>query len=243
MVDKSEITVEQAFELMDEWRHLPAYQLERRADIFFALFLPEVLGKHFEIPMNPILVPEFPIKNPENNQSSKIDYLALQQSRDRKPKRAFLVELKTDMSSRREEQDRVLGYAVHRQMKKLVLDVIEICRATSERSKYVHLLMLLSKVELICEPIEYKDVHSFTGREFSNFLDKIKATVEAKEHWPTLRAIYIQPTQPEPADIIDFNEFAERVEKRGKIGDLFAKRLRNWARIKAGSLDPKDFPL
>ena len=36
-------TIERVFKLLDNWRHLPDYQLERRADIFFALFLPEVL--------------------------------------------------------------------------------------------------------------------------------------------------------------------------------------------------------
>lgn len=127
--------------------------LSAGADIFFALFLPDVLGAHFGMCMNPILVPEFPIKNPENNQSSKVDYLALQQSQDGKTRRAFLVELKTDMGSRREEQDRVLGYAVHRQTKNLILDVLEICRATNEKPKYVHLLKLLSDIGLI----EYDD--------------------------------------------------------------------------------------
>ena len=38
-------TIERVFELLDKWRHLPTYWLEPRADIFFALFLPEVLRK------------------------------------------------------------------------------------------------------------------------------------------------------------------------------------------------------
>lgn len=31
------------FDRMDNWRHLPSYQLERRADLIFSLYLPEVL--------------------------------------------------------------------------------------------------------------------------------------------------------------------------------------------------------
>lgn len=31
------------FALLDQWRHFPAYQLERRADVFFAV--EEQLGK------------------------------------------------------------------------------------------------------------------------------------------------------------------------------------------------------
>ena len=52
-------TIERVFELLDRWRHLPAYKLEPRADIFFALYLPEVLSNHFkrldlEIEINPM---------------------------------------------------------------------------------------------------------------------------------------------------------------------------------------------
>ena len=31
-------------ELLDRWRHLPSYQLERRADVFFALYLPGIVN-------------------------------------------------------------------------------------------------------------------------------------------------------------------------------------------------------
>ena len=95
-------TISDLFGLLDKWRHLPDYQLERRADIFFALFLPEVLGKHFGICINPILIPEFPIrkvtvapwlaKNGRDDSSKKVDYLALQKSPDGKSaQQAFLV--------------------------------------------------------------------------------------------------------------------------------------------------------
>jgi len=36
--------IDAIFDRMDVWRHLPSYQLERRADLFFALYLPEVLN-------------------------------------------------------------------------------------------------------------------------------------------------------------------------------------------------------
>ena len=35
--------IDQIFNYLDEFRQLPAYQLERRADIFFALHLKEIL--------------------------------------------------------------------------------------------------------------------------------------------------------------------------------------------------------
>ena len=35
--------IDEVFALLDRWRHLPAYQLERRADVFFAAYLHEVV--------------------------------------------------------------------------------------------------------------------------------------------------------------------------------------------------------
>ena len=40
--------VAELFNRMDEWRTFPSYQLERRADILFPLYLAEVLEVHLE---------------------------------------------------------------------------------------------------------------------------------------------------------------------------------------------------
>ena len=235
---KNNTTIAHLFDLLDRWRHLPAYQLERRADIFFALFLPEVMGKHFRIDINPILIPEFPIKHKGDNTSNKADYLALQKSQDNKPvERAFLVELKTDMASRREEQDKYLGYAVDVGLKKLVKGVLEICRASNQKPKYLHLLKLLSDNGLI----EYEDGLFPVKRGYSDVLEGIKDKVEKRTHWPSLEVVYIQPRL---TDTIDFKEFADAIDKGEEegIGRLFAKRLREWADINAGSPNPKDWP-
>ena len=88
-------TIYDLFNLLDDWRHLPKYQLERRADLFFALFLPDVLEQHCDTPINPLIIPEFPLKKCANNGSNNVDYFAL--SAD--GKRAFFVELKTEMRS------------------------------------------------------------------------------------------------------------------------------------------------
>ncbi len=94
------------FDLLDDYRHLPAYQLERRADIFFALYLESVIEEKFKIKPD-FIFPEFPIRigsihtNIEINKSFKIDYLIFSKS----SKRIFFVELKTDSNSRRDKQD------------------------------------------------------------------------------------------------------------------------------------------
>jgi hypothetical protein len=46
---------------MDRWRHLPAYQLERRADIFFSAYLPAVVAEHVGVRVSPSVVPELPV--------------------------------------------------------------------------------------------------------------------------------------------------------------------------------------
>ena len=224
-------TIERVFDLLDRWRHLPAYQLERRADIFFALFLAEVLGKHFKIVINPILVPEFPIKHKGDNTSNKADYLAL--SGD--GKRAFLIELKTDITSRRKKQDKYLCDAVGVGLKKLVEGVLEIYSVSKQKPKYVHLLYLLSKISLI----EYEDGLFPVEKGYSEVLNRIKGQVEKRRDWPSLEVVYIQPR----TNIIDFKEFADAIEMgEGEgIRSLFAERLRKWAVDKAGSLNPKDW--
>ncbi len=224
-------TTADLFGLLDEWRHLPAYQLERRADIFFGLFLPEVLGKHFGIDIKPHVVPEFPIKK-SNRQSKKADYLALSED----GKRAFLVELKTDMASRRETQDKYLDDAVVAGLQKLVIGVLDICVASTQKSKYVHLLKLLSDIGLI----EYEDDLFPVRQGYSRVLKSVRDAAEKREKWPDLEVVYVQPRS---TGIIDFREFADLVEEggEGEIRSRFARSLRTWATNKAGSPKPKDW--
>ena len=145
-------TIDHVFELLDDWRHLPTYQLERRADIFFALFLPEVLREFDQTTeVRCPIIPEFPIKNADNNKSKKVDYLAL--SKNEEEKLAFIVELKTDMASKRtkkekEKQEYFLS-KFEQGMEGLVRDILKICLTTKERKKYSHLLWRLSKLGLV----------------------------------------------------------------------------------------------
>lgn len=94
------------FDNLDVWRNLPAYQLERRADIFFSIYLPEILSHKFGVKIEGV-IPEFPIlvgtihPDIDINQSFKIDYLA----KANDSKTIILVELKTDEGSRRDKQD------------------------------------------------------------------------------------------------------------------------------------------
>jgi len=47
---------------LDRWRHLPAYQLERRVDIFFSVYLKGLLEEVTGVALEEELLPELPIK-------------------------------------------------------------------------------------------------------------------------------------------------------------------------------------
>jgi len=111
--DMTKSNVAALFDCLDAWRNLPAYQLERRADIFFGLFLPLALDHYLkprDISVDPHIIPEFPLGQSDTNRSDKADFFAV--SRDRE--RAFLIELKTDMGSLRDSQEDYLNRAVAR---------------------------------------------------------------------------------------------------------------------------------
>jgi len=64
---------------LDRWRHLPTYQLERRADIFFSLYLPAVLSERTGVAVSTDMIPELPIckallGESATKHSVKVDY-------------------------------------------------------------------------------------------------------------------------------------------------------------------------
>lgn len=96
------------FARMDTWRHLPSYQLERRADLFFSLYLKEALEARLGFAVAERMVPEFPVRigaiypHIPIDKSFKIDYVAVSSDGTS----AILVELKTEGLSRRDSPGR-----------------------------------------------------------------------------------------------------------------------------------------
>ena len=255
-------TISKLFDLLDKWRHLPNYQLERRADVFFALFFPEVLRAHLakqnrSIEINPVLIPEFPIKEKDSNRSKKIDYLALSKCGEQ----AFLVELKTDMVSISKKQRDYLVRAATSGLGELVGGVLKICGATKKRGKYVNLLRILSQFDMV-EHVsrEEEELEKELDRLFENaipvkrceknfwakarrrdreFKQGLGNVLPAKSLPPEVEVIYIQPRHcggGSRPDAIDFEQFASTIESggNGKIRKLFACYLRQWADQDAG---------
>lgn len=139
LIVKASNNIQVLFDYLDRWRNLPSYQLERRADIFFAMYLEKIIETEFGIKVTKI-IPEFPLRKKDidplgTNQSFHIDYLVVAED----AKKIFFIELKTDMASWRTAQDDYLHKAKEINIPKIVDGLIEIYKATRQKKKYRYL--------------------------------------------------------------------------------------------------------
>lgn len=208
--------INELFDNLDSWRHLPAYQLERRADIFISIYLADILCQHFGVTIDG-LIPEFPVRigtiyENGDNKSFKIDYLA----RVKDSNRLYFVELKTDQSSRRDTQDQYLERARQVGFAELLEGLRQIYRATNSKKKYRCLLE------------ELQDL-GFLHLEHNSSFEIIPAVYD-------IEIVYIQPNDPYGLNnVITFKEVAEIVERHRDAFSLrFADSLLLWASTKAG---------
>ena len=137
---KLEDKIEQIFELLKKWYEYPKYQLERRLDIFFSIYLPEILKeKGIYIELNDIF-PEFPLKKENNNLSTNADYAIFDNKDDET--NLYLIELKTEMNSISNEKKQLLYYKQVQKKKiiDLIKEIIEIQKNSKQWKKYEKLL-------------------------------------------------------------------------------------------------------
>lgn len=207
----------QIFDRLDKWRHFPAYQMERRADIFFAVFLPKVIESKFHSSVQTV-IPEFPIwvgiieNDRPIRQSYKADYLVITEN----PKRCFLIELKTDDTSRRQEQDDYLIASQEVKLRALIDGVITIYQGKYSSHKYEALLNELEASELI-------------ERTASEIINQVSEDTE-------IDIVYIQPNaDAEESHSISFAEFAQIIDRgNDEFARRFAKSLIEWANVEPG---------
>ena len=226
--------IPQLFDRMDEWRHLPNYQLERRADLFFSLYLPEALREKLGFSVMPDLIPEFPIRvgtvypSLDINKSFKIDYLALSTDADQ----AIFVELKTEGRSRRDKQDRYLAKAKGVGLSVLLDGLLAIFRATSAKRKYFHLLDSLGRKGLLDIPAAMYDIASRDSLQgITEASRDVKVTCPVQQ----CHVAYVQPNGKGP-DIISFDDFRAVVARHGDaLSARFAQSLEEWATVPAGT--------
>lgn len=201
------------FTLLTDWRTLPAYQLERRADIFFALYLDDLL-KHcgyFASDERLTIIPEFPAKHADSHQSDRIDYMVHSE------RKIIYVELKTDNHSIRSEQAEYLHNIQQKDLKEVFGNIIAIYHATAARTKYRKLIEKLDRW------IEYNEVENRYTLRYDNI-----AQVESVE------VVYILPTKDDRYEHrqICFDKLIEmlRLPKYtdDPIAQAFAEALSTW---------------
>lgn len=220
----------QIFDQLDQWRHLPNYQLERRADIFFAMYLPEVIQRFTGHEMVTTVIPEFPVSyrvidpGSRSNQSFKVDYLALSQDLGT----AFFVELKTDMASRRSMQDMRMEAAQAAGMEEILRGLLEIMVATNERGKYYQLLKMVETMGLVKLPKALDEMaESGRWRGIGQVLSDVTINPVVRQ----CEIVYVQPSSDGP-NIIDFEAFADVVATHpDPVSARFAESLRRWAQF------------
>jgi len=205
--------INELFELLDKWRKLPNYQLERRADIFFALYLKEILKKKYNKEIG-IIIPEFPVrtnslinakyKEKQDNRSQKIDYLAVSKDKEN----VYLIELKTDDSSRNDDQDQFLQNTKETNIPKIIDGLFMIKMASKAKKKYDKLFEMLDKIGWIDQSYKINTSHVYENIEI----------------------VYIQPNNKKVEDnVITFQDIIDcLLYKKDQLTLRFLESLENW---------------
>ena len=206
--------INQVFDRLDKWRCLPDYQLERRADLFFSLYLPEVLEASLNIPFRPEVIPEFPIKKVDSNRSDKVDYLAASADGTK----LVFVELKTDSKSTRSKQFEYLCLGAQKTGAELLKDLHTIHKASRARIKYDALIAATMKMSLSQDQVRE------SGKNHSVVLISPSKDFKGRNE-----AIEKFKQADVPFHIITFEMFRATILKHtDPLSVRFAESLDNW---------------
>lgn len=180
------------FDMMVDWKQLPAYKLEPRIDSLVGYYLPDILNEFLGEKIVGI-IPELPLRlgtiHPHLNEekcaekSYKVDFYALGSSGIH-----YFIEMKSDSGSRRDSQDDYLKRSGELGMEKIIAGIMSISSASSYKKKYNHLKSKLRGLKLL------DDKDRFIGSS------------------DTVKVIYVQPRVLEgddSHDVIDFEYIAK----------------------------------
>lgn len=204
------------FDMLVDWKKLPAYRLEPRIDSLFGYFLADFIHDIKAINISQI-IPELPIRlgtvRPELNgknyadRSYKVDFYALAQNGLN-----LFVEVKSDSGSRRDEQDDYLYKSKVVGMKSIVEGILQISKVSSYKKKYNHLLSKMKNIGLL------DNSNNYTGTS------------------DIIEIIYIQPQildKDKGKTIIDFGQISAWLQNKYPKNDFavsFAAALKTWAK-------------
>lgn len=216
------------FDLLSQWRKLPAYQLERRADIYFALYLEQILATSHPDNQFDLVIPEFPLRlgslrpgmeKKNENRSVKVDYACF----DTENGVCVLLELKTDEGSVRDIQNSDMLLAKKARMGKLLQGLGDLRSKSTSKAKYDHLLGLLQQARLV-------HIEGSTGNPF-----KVSPTRGIRRF--KIKLAVIKPGHDEtiPMDkrfkVITFQQVRDALEpltRKDQVAHAFHTALGEW---------------
>lgn len=193
------VAVEKIFQNLTLWRNLPKYQLERRADIFFSLYLKEIMDAklsthHNRVQLSPVIIPEFPLRHGNEHHTVNVDYVMFSKSLST----VYLIEFKTDMGSLRDEQFEYL-FKAKKQIEEagggfegILTDLCPVFKATGDKQKYFHLFHQLEELGLVSMPSGISDkLYPKCRQGVSSLIDDIKVV----KNITSCEIVMLQPTK------------------------------------------------
>ncbi len=248
--------VEKLFQNLTLWRNLPKYQLERRADIFFSLYLKEILETKFcadgnKVELSPVIIPEFPLRHGDEHHTVNVDYVMFSKSLST----VYLIEFKTDMGSLRDEQFEYLfkakkGIENHDSssdsgFKGILKDLCKVFKATGDKQKYFHLFHQLEELGFVSMSSGIREkLYSGRNQGVNSLIDDIKVVKDSA----SCEIVMLQParfTDVEMAKVRNYDlravnqiSFADAVncltELKSPFAEIFARYVGAWAPLHDG---------
>ena len=227
-MDNVESNIEDIFEILNIWMKFPNYQLERRADIYFAKYLPVIMKECDFIGEECIkrehIIPEFPLKHYDSNRSNKVDYAVFGE------KALYFIELKTTMDY---IKDIKITYLIDAKkdveqegVAKLIDDIRTIKNNSGQKEKYQHLLDHIEKHRLV-ERVTDKDVVFV----FILPLSIEYAKLEMGENKESFKDI----------EFITFEKIIKCIpDKDDQLAKQFCASLGEWEKVEKDKLAKKD---
>ena len=184
-----------------------------------------------------MVIPQFPLKQPDTNRSDRVDFFALSKDGGQ----VYLVEIKTDMGSLSPKQEAYLQRASDRPLRKIMAEIIEVAAASSwSRRKYLHLLHALSEMGLLelGEKLREK-IRCVEAAGTRSLIGEIEVLADRNTK-PVV--VFIQPMTGGASTegdfrCITFDEVASVVTNCGELGELLATYLGRW-KEDAGGIPP-----
>ncbi len=200
------------FEMLEDWKKLPAYKAEPRIDSLIGYFLPQFIEAYLKIKVAGT-IPELPIRlatiKPKHkgtnyaDRSYKVDFLIVGTNGIN-----YLVEFKSDSGSRRDKQDIYLEEAKSAGTKSIIEGIFKIASVSAYKTKYNHLLEKLASFGLL------------NNGEYSGLN-------------PSFEVLYVQPSNPKnQKNVIDFVWISNWLTEKYPVSEFemeFSKALKIWA--------------